>query len=70
MQKIIYRIETCIFWRKQNGPQEWGLLLNNGEEGIIDHNGVIVPKVWDWRRTNGFVLDLDGLKALALNELK
>lgn len=53
----LYRIETCKFQREQNGDWEYGFLLDEGEVGIIDPDGIRIMKVWNWKRCPGFSID-------------
>jgi len=58
IKQKLYRLETCRFNRGERGEYESGILLNEGELGILDLNGEIVPEVWNWEHEEGFVIDL------------
>lgn len=54
----IHRIELCEFQRKEDDDFEVGLLLNEGELGIIDMNGKQTGDVWTWNRCRSFELSI------------
>lgn len=58
-KETIHRIETCYFYREEHGKAEIGILLNEGDLGIIDKFGKLVEECWTWERFGFFVLDLD-----------
>lgn len=51
------RLETCLFKRKEDDPLwETGVLVAEGDGGILDLEGKIVPEVWDHHRTSQQVM--------------
>lgn len=56
--KKLYRIETCQFKRTKNAEWENGLLLNEGDLGILDEYGKLPTDVEDWRVNSEFVLNI------------
>ena len=56
----LHRIETCTFKREKDSTYEKGLLLNEGELGIIDMNGNKVSEVWNWERSSFLAVELTG----------
>lgn len=57
----IYRIESCSFKRLEDNEYEPGLLLNEGELGILDAFGKIVGECWTWIRETELVIQTDFL---------
>ena len=57
--KKLYRIETCEFQRV-NSDSEWerGLLLNEGDLGVLDKYGRITTDIWTWRRSSVLVISV------------
>lgn len=58
-KQTIHRIETCTFRRDEHSINEIGLILNEGDLGIIDVHGEKPKEVWTWERLTVFALDLD-----------
>lgn len=58
-KETIHRIETCYFYREENSQAEIGILLNEGDLGILDKFGKLVGECWTWERLTVFALDLD-----------
>jgi len=54
----LWRMESCRFQRKKHSKWEIGILLNEGELGILDRNGKKVNKAWTWYKTMSFALDI------------
>jgi len=54
---VIYRMESCSFKRNEISPFEFGLILNEGDLGIIDSHGNQVKEVWTWEREYSFSLE-------------
>jgi len=52
----LWRIETCSFKRNKDSEYERGLLLNEGDLGVIDMYGKPVKEVYHWRRISDFAL--------------
>ena len=55
------RIEICRFTREENGPMEFGLLLNEGDLGILDRHGQMPSDIWTWWRSSAFALDIGSI---------
>ena len=55
---MLYRIDACIFKRTQESWWVPGLLLNEGDLGIIDCYGTLLDEVWTWRRDSTFAIDI------------
>ena len=55
----IHRIETSYFRRKEHEEYEIGLLLNEGDLGILDQFGKLVGDCWTWERDSSFAIDID-----------
>ena len=58
----IYRIESCMFKRKKDSVNEPGLLLNEGDIGVLDKNGILLPKVWNLHTVSELVITTEFFK--------
>jgi hypothetical protein len=67
MIKVLNRIELCRFKKDSGSSWEVGLLLNEGELGILD--GKIVPEVWTWRRLSDFALNIGSIMEGYINNV-
>lgn len=51
-------LQTIKFKRVQDGPEENGILVNEGFGPILDTKGQVVSEVWDYRKTYDLVIYL------------
>jgi len=66
----LYRIEICRFQREENSDWEIGLLLNEGDLGILARDGSIPSEVWTWERNTSFAVEIgDTMDRLETYEL-
>jgi len=57
----LYRIESCWFKREKYDEYEPGLLLSEGNCGIMDQGGKIIVDVWDWRKDSALAIDINAI---------
>jgi len=55
----MYRIESVMFKRSKSSNEEPGILLNEGTFGIVDSEGKIPKRVWNFRATSDFSMLVD-----------
>lgn len=56
------RLTTCRYQVEQGGPWEVGLLLNDGDLGIITDQGELLEgNLWDYHTTNDYAINIGAI---------
>ncbi len=62
----LWHIGGCIFKKEENGEWEAGLILSEGDCGILDRKGEKVEEVYDYKKISS---DLSLNVSIIFNEL-
>jgi len=53
------RLEICLFKREQDSEWEKGILIDEGDKGILTKDGELLKEVYTWKRSYEFAIELD-----------